>query len=44
MQALHYFKLDRGIIVTANQADQFEAEGKHIDMIPAYHYLNQSLR
>jgi len=43
MQALRYFNLDRGVIVTANQSDHFEAEGKYIDMVPAYHYLNQLL-
>ncbi|MGK6352548.1 ATP-binding protein [Parapedobacter sp. DT-150] len=43
IQALHYFKVDRGVIVTADQSDQFEAEGKRIDMVPAYRYFNQSL-
>ena len=38
-QALDHFKLNRGLIVTGDQADRFEADGRQIDMVPAYRFL-----
>src|SRR5690606_14867504 len=42
LQALAYFNLDKGVIVTADQSDRFEAEGKQIDMVPAYLFFDDS--
>src|SRR5690606_36514037 len=39
LQALDHFKLDNGLIITANQTDRFGAEGKQIDMIPAHRFF-----
>lgn len=42
MQALDYFQLDRGLIITADQSDRFEQGGRQIDMVPAHHFFNRS--
>src|SRR5690606_15960466 len=37
--ALHYFKVNHGVIVTLNQEDIFEKDGLTIEMVPAYKYF-----
>lgn len=40
VQAMGFFNLDRGIIVTENLRDRFEENGKVVELIPAYEYLS----
>lgn len=39
LQALDYFNLDSGLIVTADQSDRFEAAGREIEMVPAHRFF-----
>jgi len=39
VQALKYFKLESGVIVTYNQRDTFVKDGFTVNMIPAHEYL-----
>ncbi len=38
-QALNFFNKTKGIIVTYNQSDRFEADGFEIELIPAFEFL-----
>lgn len=38
-EAMQNLNLNKGTIVTLNQSDQFEKEGKVINMIPAHQFL-----
>jgi predicted AAA+ superfamily ATPase len=38
--AMDFFNLDRGVIVTENQRDRFEENGKVVEVIPAYEFLS----
>jgi len=40
MEALHFFNLDSGLILTFNQRDTLIKEGKRIEMIPVYEYFD----
>jgi uncharacterized protein len=40
LEALAFFKLKQGAIVTVNQKDRIEINGKVIHVVPAYDYLN----
>lgn len=37
---MDFFNLEYGVIVTENQRDRFEENGKVVEMIPAYEYLS----
>lgn len=39
LEALRFFKLQEGLIITLDQKDVFEQDGFIIKMIPAYEYL-----
>ena len=39
LDALDYFKFDKGLIITADQTDRFEQAGRQIEMVPAYRFL-----
>lgn len=41
MAALEYFNLSEGVIVTTNQSDEFNKNGKKIRLVPAYLFLQQ---
>ncbi|WP_262247306.1 ATP-binding protein [Parapedobacter soli] len=43
VEALEYFKSDNGCIITLDQTDRFEKNGKTIDVLPAYVFCNSSL-
>lgn len=38
-EALEYFKLDEGLLITHAQRDLFEKDGKKIVVLPAHEYL-----
>ncbi|MDO8966014.1 hypothetical protein [Algoriphagus sp.] len=40
IHAMDFFNLEYGVIVTENQRDRFEENGKVVEMIPAYEYLS----
>jgi uncharacterized protein len=40
IHAMDFFNLDYGVIVTENQRDRFEENGKEVELIPAYEYLS----
>ena len=39
LEAMDYFELDNGIIITMNQSDEIISKNKHIYVMPAYHYF-----
>lgn len=39
IEALEFFNIEEGILVTISQKDQFEKNGKVIRVIPAHEYL-----
>ncbi|MGC9354392.1 MAG: ATP-binding protein [Mariniphaga sp.] len=41
--AMNYFKLDSGLIITLNQHDKIKVQNKNISVIPAYSWLTGSL-
>lgn len=41
LQAMEFFGQDSGVIITFNQKDRFEQQGKLIEMIPAAEFLSQ---
>lgn len=43
LEALHFFDLEKGYIITLNQHDQFQMEGKIIDVLPAYEWFENSI-
>lgn len=42
-QALDFFNLEIGWIVTANQRDRFEESGKTVELIPAFEFITMEL-
>jgi hypothetical protein len=40
--AMNYFKLDSGLIITLNQHDKIKVKNKNISVIPAYSWLTGS--
>ena len=42
-QAMDFFGLNSGLIITLKQKDRFEQEGKVIEMIPAAEFLSQEI-
>jgi len=38
-EALEYFKLNEGLLITHAQRDLFEKDGKKIVVLPAHEYL-----
>lgn len=43
LQALDFFNLEIGWIVTANQRDRFEESGKTVELIPAFEFITMEL-
>ncbi|MEI7727182.1 MAG: ATP-binding protein [Bacteroidota bacterium] len=41
IDAMTFFKKDKGIIITLNQSDEIRHEGKQIRVLPAYKYLTE---
>ncbi len=41
VDAMSYFDLDEGIIVTMNESDVFQKNGKTIKIVPAYSFLSE---
>lgn len=39
LEAMNYYQLDHGIIVTQNQKESFIKDGKQINVLPAYEFL-----
>jgi len=39
IEALEFFDIEQGTLVTMSQKDQFEKKGKIINVIPAHEYL-----
>lgn len=39
IEALRFFEVNQGIIVTMNQKDYFEKDGLIVDLIPAFEFL-----
>ena len=39
VEALEYFKLNEGLLITHAQRDHFEKDGKKITVLPAHEYL-----
>ena len=37
-----YYSLEKGIIITQNQKDKYEQNGKHIQIVPAYEFLTEN--
>ena len=42
-EALAYFKLDEGLLITHTQRDLFEKDGKKIEVLPAHEYFTRTL-
>jgi predicted AAA+ superfamily ATPase len=42
LEAMSYFELNNGTIVTCDQLDEFLIQGKQIKVIPAYQYFIQN--
>ena len=36
LEAMKFFNVDRGSIITMNQSDKFDIDGKVIDVVPFY--------
>ena len=39
IEAMNYFSLDKGLIITFNQEDVIIKDGKRIELIPAYEFF-----
>jgi len=39
LEAMRFFKLAEGVIITSEQKDSFEKDGHKVELIPAYEYL-----
>ena len=41
-EAMDFFKIDKGLIISLNQRDAFMHNGKRVEVLPAWEFLNQS--
>ena len=41
-EAMDFFKIDKGLIISFNQRDAFMHNGKRVEVLPAWEFLNQS--
>ncbi len=44
LEAINKFKLKRGLILTFNQDDEFELEGKSVVLLPVWKWLKQNIQ